>query len=92
MTPKELEKLLETIKKAARHSYISYFFGAELEVRTVIDEFKELKKENKRLRALIKKAEHAGDFCDDPACPWCLARSWGKHLDCPAFSPDGSVK
>jgi len=63
----------------------TYIAELEMHIESLI-------KNNKRLSALIKKAQFAGEFCDDPACPWCLSRSWGKHLDCPAFNPDGSVK
>jgi hypothetical protein len=50
----------------------------------------------RRLRALIKAAEHQGRGDPDDwafSCPWCPATSEEQHTaDCPAFTPEGGVR
>lgn len=40
------------------------------------------RKDNARLRALVKSAEHSGSA---NRCPWCNAWEDAPHDDCPAF-------
>lgn len=45
------------------------------------------------LEGLIKQAEAAGDFCDEPACPWCLTLYWKGHAtDCQTFASKGVLR
>jgi hypothetical protein len=64
---------------------------------------KALLAEVRRLRGLVKAAEMVACRCgmipEAPGCPWCAADSqWGESRfiahdpDCPAFTPDGSVR
>jgi len=37
----------------------------------------------KRIVKLLKGIEWSSDFCDEPACPYCLNRRWRGHTpDC----------
>ena len=43
-----------------------------LHVQKLVDEVRALKR-------ILKSIEWAGDFCDEAACPLCLARHFKKH-------------
>lgn len=50
--------------------------------------------EVRRLRGLVKRAEHASyDSAHGGLCPWCPTKGDDEHdADCPAFTPTGEVK
>lgn len=71
----------------------------------VINHVEALEADNARLRALVAKAQtsEGRGHVDESGCPWCNGEGWwktrggdrlgGPHdADCPAFTPDGTVK
>ena len=72
-------------------------------MRGQVDELRQLKADNARLRALIKDKEYAhvgGEYDEGDGyraqydeCPWCGGDAVKRHADdCPAFTPEGEVK
>jgi len=84
-----IRKLVEFVQQA-NASIAEWQTERERNTEALNDAYRErdaVKKDNERLRELVKGAEWSSGFC-----AWCHSGS-GKHHDvCDAFTPDGGVR